>query len=113
MLGPAAATAADGSGRSLDYAGAVRMAREWAPDPPQVAKGELRPLALTRRELEIAVMVAQGMSNRQMAQRLVITVRTVEGHVENIRSKLGFHSRTQIAGWAIERELIARTPKLS
>jgi non-specific serine/threonine protein kinase len=53
-------------------------------------------------------MVAQGMSNRDMAKRLVLAQRTVEGHVENIRSKLGFHSRTQIAAWAVERKLVAK-----
>ena len=48
------------------------------------------------------------MSNRDMADRLFIAQRTVEGHVENIRSKLGFHSRTQIAAWAVERKLVAK-----
>lgn len=55
--------------------------------------------ALTRREREVAAMVAQGMSNREIAARLVIAQRTVEGHVEHILSKLGFSSRTQIAAW--------------
>lgn len=54
---------------------------------------------LTRRERDIAVMVAEGMSNRQIADRLVLSERTIEGHVERIRAKLAFHSRAQIAAW--------------
>jgi predicted ATPase/DNA-binding CsgD family transcriptional regulator len=105
MLGPEAADIALGQGRSLDFAEAVSLARKAVAGPTQL---EGAPMGLTRRELEIAVMVAQGMSNRDMANRLVIAQRTVEGHVENIRSKLGFHSRTQIAAWAVERKLVPK-----
>lgn len=63
-------------------------------------------IALTRREREIAVLVAQGMTNRQIADRLFIGERTAEGHVEQIRNKLGFHSRSQIAAWAVEKGLL-------
>jgi non-specific serine/threonine protein kinase len=105
MLGPEAASLALAQGRSLDFAGAASLAQSVAAKP---SHQEASPMGLTRRELEIAAMVAQGMSNRDMANRLVIAQRTVEGHVENIRSKLGFHSRTQIAAWAVERKLVAR-----
>lgn len=54
---------------------------------------------LTRREQEVAPLVAQGLTNRQIAERLFISERTAEHHVEQIRSKLGFHSRSQIAAW--------------
>lgn len=54
---------------------------------------------LTRREREIAILVADGLTNRQIADRLFIAERTAEGHVEQIRNKLGFRSRAQIAGW--------------
>ncbi|WP_419998268.1 ATP-binding protein [Streptomyces boninensis] len=53
--------------------------------------------ALTRRELEVAELVAQGLSNREIAQRLVISKRTADAHVEHILSKLGFSSRLEIA----------------
>ena len=109
-LGSVAAVAAGESGRSLKFSDAVGLAREWALGPPRAGSTETQGLALTRREFEIAAMVAQGMTNRQIAELLVIAVRTVEGHVENIRGKLGFHSRTQIAAWATERELILRAP---
>jgi non-specific serine/threonine protein kinase len=57
---------------------------------------------LTRREQEIAELVAQGLSNREIASRLVIAQRTAEGHIEHILAKLNFTSRAQIAAWAAE-----------
>ncbi|MEV0221541.1 LuxR C-terminal-related transcriptional regulator [Streptomyces sp. NPDC050704] len=55
---------------------------------------------LTRREAEVAELIAQGLSNQQIADRLVVARRTAEGHVERILSKLGFTSRSQVAVWA-------------
>ncbi|MET8795570.1 protein kinase [Nocardia sp. NPDC004568] len=57
---------------------------------------------LTRREHQVAELVAQGLSNRQIATKLVISQRTAQGHVENILTKLGFTSRAQIAAWVVE-----------
>ena len=57
---------------------------------------------LTRREREVAALVAEGKSNREIAETLVLGIRTVEGHVSNILGKLGFTSRTEIALWAME-----------
>jgi DNA-binding CsgD family transcriptional regulator/sugar lactone lactonase YvrE len=54
---------------------------------------------LTRREREVAELVAEGLSNRDIGLRLFISERTVESHVENLRGKLGFHSRSQVAVW--------------
>ncbi|MBT2417932.1 LuxR family transcriptional regulator [Streptomyces sp. ISL-22] len=54
---------------------------------------------LTRRENEVAELVAQGLANQQIADRLVIARRTAEGHVERILGKLGFSNRSQIAAW--------------
>jgi DNA-binding NarL/FixJ family response regulator len=59
---------------------------------------------LTRREREIAGLVAQGLSNRDIASTLVISQRTAETHVEHILTKLGFTSRAQIAAWVVERQ---------
>ncbi|MGA4987446.1 ATP-binding protein [Nonomuraea bangladeshensis] len=59
--------------------------------------GEASPL--TRREREIAALVARGMSNKEIAATLVIAQRTAEAHVEHILCKLGFTSRAQIAAW--------------
>jgi DNA-binding CsgD family transcriptional regulator len=61
---------------------------------------------LTAREREVATLVAQGKSNREIADELVLSKRTVDKHVGSILSKLGFHSRAQIAAWAVEKRLL-------
>ena len=55
---------------------------------------------LSRREREIAGHVAAGLSNREIAELLVLSERTVETHTQHILTKLGFRARTQIAAWA-------------
>ncbi|WP_125727473.1 helix-turn-helix transcriptional regulator [Kibdelosporangium aridum] len=63
---------------------------------------------LTKREWEVATLIAQGLTNREIADRLVIAQRTAEGHVERILAKLGFTKRVQIVAWmAGQRELPA------
>jgi pimeloyl-ACP methyl ester carboxylesterase len=57
------------------------------------------PAGLTPRQLEVAALVAEGLTNRQIAQRLGIEERSAEGHVERIRLRLGVTSRSQIAAW--------------
>ncbi len=61
------------------------------------------PGRLTHREAEVAAMIAQGRSNREIARALVITEGTAANHVQHILNKLGLHSRAQIAAWAVER----------
>lgn len=58
---------------------------------------------LTRRETEVAELIAEGLTNQLIADRLVVALRTAEGHVERILSKLGFTSRSQVAVWAEAR----------
>ena len=60
---------------------------------------------LTRREAAVVALVAQGLSNRELAARLVITARTAENHVAHLLDRLGFRTRVQIAAWATERGL--------
>ncbi|MGK5552393.1 LuxR C-terminal-related transcriptional regulator [Actinomadura kijaniata] len=96
-LGDAAFTAAFTAGRSLDTARAVAEALGEAPERPAGRR------ALTRREREVAALVAGGLSNREIAERLVISKRTVDSHLEHILGKLGFTSRVQIATWHAER----------
>ena len=60
---------------------------------------------LSRREREVADLVAHGRSNREIAEELSIAVATAERHVANIMNKLGYHSRAQVAAWAVEHGL--------
>jgi DNA-binding CsgD family transcriptional regulator len=67
---------------------------------PAAAQGPARPSdRLTAREREIAMLVADGLSNRDIAEKLVISEGTVEVHVKHLLGKLGFSSRAQVAGW--------------
>jgi pimeloyl-ACP methyl ester carboxylesterase/DNA-binding CsgD family transcriptional regulator len=65
------------------------------------------PMPLTDRELEVAGLVAEGLTNHSIATRLSIAPRTAEAHVENIRRKLEVRSRAQIAKWVTEHRLRA------
>ncbi|OUS87857.1 LuxR C-terminal-related transcriptional regulator [Rhodococcus sp. NCIMB 12038] len=69
----------------------------------QVAESipEDEPPALTSRQQEIAALISKGLTSPQIAAALVISVRTVESHIENIMTRLGFVSRSQIASWYI------------
>jgi DNA-binding NarL/FixJ family response regulator len=87
----------------LDPAIAKQLTRSLVASEPRTVT------ALTDREREILVLVAQGLSNQQIADALVISERTARTHVSNILSKLGLASRTQAALLAI-REGIAPTP---
>ncbi len=75
--------------------------------PKQAAKQAFG--GLTAREREIAALIAHGKFNREIADVLVLSERTIETHVSNIMLKLNLTSRRQIASWAIERGLIANT----
>ena len=87
--------------RALEYAvGKQTQGPDEAPDAGP----------LSRREREVAAMVAAGMTNREIAQRLFIAERTAEGHVERIRNKLGVRSRTEVATWAVAHGLVKRQP---
>jgi DNA-binding NarL/FixJ family response regulator len=58
---------------------------------------------LTDRELEVVGLVADGLTNAEIGRRLGVSVRTVDAHVEHVRTKLGVRARTQIAVWASEQ----------
>jgi predicted ATPase/DNA-binding CsgD family transcriptional regulator/transcriptional regulator with XRE-family HTH domain len=60
---------------------------------------------LTAREREVAILIAQGLSNREIAAALVVGIKTVEAHISRVLAKLGFSSRARIAAWAVEHGL--------
>ncbi|WP_336212667.1 ATP-binding protein [Nonomuraea sp. LPB2021202275-12-8] len=99
-LGEHAFAAAVRQGSRLPYDESLAYGLE---EEPAAEDGPAEPAPLTPRETEIAQLVAQGMTNKEIAASLVIAQRTAEGHIEHILSKLGFHSRAQIAVWVGER----------
>ena len=77
------------------------------PSPPLSPRRALKQQfgGLTSREREVARLVAQGKSNRAIADELIVGISTVEAHISHIFAKLGFSSRAQIAAWAVEKGL--------
>jgi predicted ATPase/DNA-binding CsgD family transcriptional regulator len=73
------------------------------PAGPQIPPSGTRPSPLTRREREVAALIARGLTNRLIAEELFIAERTADTHVEHILAKLGLGSRTQVATWVVEQ----------
>lgn len=109
-LGDEVAAAAWAQGRALapERAMALASVEVARPDPTQGQKAAESPTnLLTRREQEVAVLLTRGLSNRQIAEQLVITERTAAAHIEHILRKLGFASRHQVGTWAAEHGLFS------
>ena len=95
-LGPEAPRVwAEGSRLGLDEA--IALAFGTGPPPADT------PAGLSHREAEVASLVAQGLSNKAIAAKLHLSVRTVESHVQHILAKIRLANRTQLATWARER----------
>lgn len=96
------------AGAALTPTAAIACALEETPaaKPAAVRARRTEPEAspLTRREREVAMLVYEGLSNQQIAERLVLSIRTAEAHVENILRKLGFSSRSAVASWVAEHQ---------
>jgi non-specific serine/threonine protein kinase len=99
-LGEEAYNAAYASGAALSLADAIAVARRQRPALGEPAE-PARPL--TPREREIAGLVAEGLGNREIAERLFLSKRTVDSHLEHIFTKLAITSRTQLANWVLEK----------
>ena len=97
-LGEAAFAAAWAEGRAMSPEQAVAYA--LAAPPAAAPAAPAPPGPLSPREREVAALVAQGLTNRQIAARLVVTARTAATHVEHILGKLALTSRVQIGLWA-------------
>jgi predicted ATPase/DNA-binding CsgD family transcriptional regulator len=101
--GQKAFDAAFDKGRGMTVDEGVAFAIEGEQQPKQAPEARSRPPGvLTSRQLDIARLVADGLTNRQIAARLFLSERTVETHITNILNKLGLHSRTQINRWIAE-----------
>jgi DNA-binding NarL/FixJ family response regulator len=107
-LGEARYVKAFEAGAHLDRDGAVglaigkKVARDSAPTIERTAD------PLGKREREVAELIAEGLSNKEIATRLFLSERTVETHVYNILNKLGFNSRVNIASWVTSGQVRAR-----
>jgi predicted ATPase/DNA-binding CsgD family transcriptional regulator len=112
-LGAAAFERALAAGRDLPLSQAVQEALDVRAEPaaragtaPTGATSATDGAVLTRREREVAALVARGLTNRQIAGTLHITEGTAGSHVEHILAKLGFQSRAQVAAWAVAQGLV-------
>jgi predicted ATPase/DNA-binding CsgD family transcriptional regulator len=105
-IGGPAFAAAWAAGRAADPQVVVAGALGDAAPPASAGTAARRPPAdpLTRRERQVAALVARGLTNREIARELVITEGTVGVHVEHILAKLELRSRTQVAAWVIRRD---------
>lgn len=101
--------AARRKGQSLGVADAVSYALEEKMPPPSTRE-HLSQTTPTKRELQVAELVSEGLTNREIATRLTISPRTAQGHVEHLLVKLGFTSRAQIAAWVIESRQVKPRP---
>src|SRR5206468_5432116 len=93
----------EGAALTLEQVIAYALEEKFGEKPAQRGAEGGPETGLTRRELEIAELVAEGLTNREIAVRLTIAQRTAEGHVERVLSKFGFTSRAQIAAWVAQR----------
>jgi len=88
----------------MEHEGAVAYALGERSDVrPEKDRTQLKGVVLGSREEEVGTLIAQGLSNKDIALRLFLSVRTVETHVHHLLNKLGVNSRTQIAVWFSEQ----------
>jgi DNA-binding NarL/FixJ family response regulator len=105
LVAELAAPITDGNVRSTFLERALKqIPRSGAASERRAAKTAFG--GLTGREREVAGLIGAGLSNRAIADRLVVGERTVETYVSSILAKLGFTARTQIAAWAATRGLL-------
>lgn len=98
-LGPSKFESEFEVGQQLSRDAASRLALREAVPPTVAASDDGSGGVLGQREADVARLVADGLSNKEIGTRRFISERTVESHVRNILNKLGFNSRVQIAGW--------------
>jgi DNA-binding NarL/FixJ family response regulator len=90
----------------------VEASLRFRPNPPSATGGDAGPkihvpfdVELTPTELKVVQFVARGMANKEIAEQLKVSQRTIESHVSNMLGKTGLHNRTELARWAIESSM--------
>ncbi|NHU44292.1 protein kinase [Rhodococcus sp. A14] len=101
-LGDKAFGAAHRKGEQLGFDAAIAYALHEQTPSTSTPAGDASP-RLTKRERQVAKLIAEGLTNQAIAERLVISPRTAQGHVEHILAKLDFISRAQVAAWVAEQ----------
>ncbi|MFE3058789.1 protein kinase [Nocardia sp. NPDC059239] len=100
-LGTRAFETALHAGGAMSFDAAISFCLD---EEPETTTPAARPATeLTKRERQVAGLIAEGLTNNAIAARLTISPRTAQGHVEHILTKLGFTSRAQVASWVVER----------
>jgi DNA-binding CsgD family transcriptional regulator len=97
-----------------DAASVVRPILEFlgeAANQPLTALSGRDPSPLTARQSQVAALIAEGLTNRQIGERLGIEERSAEGHVERIRQRLGVASRVNVAAWWIRQSRGGEVPR--
>jgi DNA-binding NarL/FixJ family response regulator len=102
-LGEAAFGALWREGRALSLEDAMEQAMAADSGDGQFASGAID---LTQREHEVVRLVVQGLTNREIAETLVVSVRTAEAHITHLLNKLGLRSRAQLAVWAVQHGVV-------
>ncbi|MFC9554926.1 protein kinase [Rhodococcus sp. NPDC056960] len=111
LLGSSAFEKESRAGESLEHLASIEYALQKRTPEPAAPAAASTTVTLTRREKEVAKLVAEGLTNKQIAERLVISPRTAEGHVDRILTKTGHRSRAQLAAWIAREERIdSRNP---
>jgi len=95
--------AAGEEGRLLPLGATVELVQARAPAQPDTTDA---PGGLTARELEVLTLVADGLTDAEVAERLVVSLRTVHAHLRSIYRKLDLHTRSAATRYALEHDLV-------
>ena len=105
-IGEEAWGAAWKEGRAMNLEQAIEYALEPGPSPGPAATPQTYPAGLSAREVEVLRLVARGLTNAKIAEKLFLSSRTVDWHLSSIYRKLGVHSRTEATRFAVEHGLL-------
>lgn len=112
LLACAHAAAGNAEAAALERSAVTEACRELGINPPDIAGGadRLLPAGVTAREADVLRLVARGLTNREVADELVLSEKTVARHLANLYRKLGVRSRTAAAAWAYAHGLLEPPP---